>query len=290
MAINLPTDLLRTFVAVTEQGSITSAGKILGRSQPAISLQIKRLENLLDVKLLQRGGRKLLLTEQGQVLFGYASKILGANDEAIARLKNPRVSGQVHLGIPNEFAASFLPVVLKRYAKAHPQVTVKVTCDLSVNLRSRLQNGEFDLVLALDDGHEQQHVACQWTEHVVWVGSPDTTVDKNLPISLIVAPEGCLYRSRIFSTLSNSQTEWRVAYTSPNFSGIRAGVSADLGITAMAKSTVSDGLQILDFPGTLPLLPDIHMHLLLDDEQLPEAAKHLIQHIDSCVKFKAVNS
>ncbi len=286
MPVNLPTDLLRTFVAVAECGSITEAGDLLGRSQPAISLQIKRLEELLDLKLIQRGGKKLVMTDRGRVLFSYAEKILGQNDEVVARLTSPRVSGHVHLGLPNEFAASFLPRVLRRYAKAHPLVTVKVTCDLSVNLQSRLQNGEFDLVLALDDGNTHPHVACRWQEPVVWAGSPDTVIDKHSPIPLIVASEGCLYRSRIFNTLAKTKINWRIAYTSPNLSGIRAGVSADLGITAMAESTVTDGLQILDFPGVLPKLPDVQMHLLFDGKRLPDAARHLIDHIDKCVKTK----
>lgn len=290
MPVNLPTDLLRTFVTVAERGSITEAGDLVGRSQPAISLQIKRLEELLDLKLIQRGGKKLVLTDRGRVLFRYAEKILGQNDEVVARLTSPRLSGHVHLGIPNEFAASFLPTVLRRYSKTHPLVTVKVTCDLSVNLQSRLQNGEFDLVLALGDGNTHPHVAGQWWEPVVWAGSPDTEIDQQSPIPLIVAPEGCLYRSRIFKTLANTKTDWRIAYTSPNLSGIRAGVSADLGITAMAESTVTDGLQILEFPEVLPKLPDVQVHLLFDGKRLPDAARHLIDHIDKCVKTKMQDS
>lgn len=279
MATNLPTDLLRTFVTVARVGSVTVAGDLLGRSQPALSLQIKRLEGMLDVELFHRGGRKLVLSERGKVLFAYAEQILSNNDEAVTRLTRPSLTGHVHLGIPNEFAASFLPAVLRRYAQGHPEVTVQVTCDLSVNLVARLQAGEFDLVLALQDRSVDLPSACQWAEPAVWVGTTGSQAQKTRPLPLILAPQGCVYRARILATLETRNIPWRVAYTSPNFSGIRAGVAAGLGVTAMAQSTVTDGLKRLGPLDQLPALPDVSMQLLHADKRQSRAAKRLIEHI-----------
>ena len=279
MATNLPTDLLRTFVTVAECGSVTTAGEMLGRSQPALSLQIKRLEELLDVQLFHRGGRKLALSERGQMLFTYAEQILSSNDEAVNRLTHPSLKGHVHLGIPNEFAASFLPAVLRRYAQAHADVTVQVTCDLSVNLLARLKAGEFDLVLALQDKPIDLPTPCQWQERAVWVGTTGGQIHKQRPLPLILAPEGCVYRSRILSVLDERGVDWRVAYTSPNFSGIRAGVAAGLGITAMAQSTVTDGIKLLGALEQLPALPDVQMRLLHSKKRSTPAAERLIEHI-----------
>ncbi len=277
--MNLPTDLLRSFVTVAELGGITPACELLGRSQPAVSLQIKRLEELVSMNLFKRDKRKLELTEAGQRLFDYARQMLSLNDEAVARLIRPKVSGNVHLGIPNEFAASFLPSILRHFAQAHPEVTIQVTCDLSVNLLSRLGDGEFDLVLALHDRLATDSSGCAWMEDVVWVGAQGGSFGRDGPVPLIVAPEGCVYRARVIRSLDAMGQSWRIVYTSPNFSGIRAGVAAGLGITAVARSTVADGLKILGAQHRLPRLPDVEMGLHYDPARISSAVYRLVEHI-----------
>lgn len=288
MPQNLPTDLLRSFITVAEHGSITQAGDLLGRSQPAMSLQIKRLEERLAISLFKRGKRKLELTENGKTLFEYAEKILTLNDEAINRLTKPFLRGHVHLGIPNEFAASFLPAILRRYAQTHAEVTVQVSCDLSVNLQSRLQNGEYDLVLALEEGPQETPKSGCWREEVVWVGAEGNEAFRDNPLPLIIAPEGCLYRKRMIESLDAEKHKWQEVYTSSNFSGIYAGVAAGLGITALAKSTVAEGLKELGAAEGLPKLPDVQMSLLYDDKHISAAAKRLVEYINAQVKLKAV--
>ncbi len=282
--MNLPTDLLRAFVTVAQEGSVTAAGEILGRSQPAISLQIKRLEDLLELSLFQRGNRRLTLTEKGKTLYEYADHMLSINDEALNRLTRPSLDGNVHLGLPNEFAVSFLPVILRRYALTHPEVTVQVSCDLSVNLQSRLAEGEFDMVLALEGDRPLSSSVCSWREEVVWAGVAGSQAHRTHPLPLIVAPEGCVYRQRMLQTLDSQDREWRIAYSSPNFSGIKAGVVAGLGITAIARSTLADGFKILGAKEHLPALPNVRMCLLQADDALSPAAQRLVEHISTHVK------
>ncbi len=279
--MNLPIDLLRTFVAVAELGSFTRAGELLGRSQPAISLQIKRLEALLNMPLFLRDSRSLRQTDGGQELFEYARRILALNDEAVACLIHPKIRGNLHLGIPNEFAASFLPDILRRFAQSHPEVEVQVTCDLSVNLLRRLQQKHFDMVLALHSAHEVHSPDAVWMEDVVWVGAPGFSLQANSPLPLIVAPEGCVYRARIIQALNDGARSWRIAYTSPNFSGIYAGVLAGLGVTAVARSTVPEGLRVLGVAERLPTLPGVDMGLHYNREALSLASQRLIEHIRS---------
>lgn len=280
--MNLPTDLLRSFVTVVELGGVSNACETLGRSQPAVSLQIKRLEDLISMPLFLRVNRRLELTEAGQQLFDYARRMLSLNDEAVARLIRPKVSGSVHLGIPNEFAASFLPSILRHYARSHPEITIQVTCDLSINLLKRHKNGEFDLVLALHDQQQAQENSSEaWLEEIVWVGAPGSSADLETPMPLIVAPKGCVYRARIIRTLNAIEQPWRIAYTSPNFSGIRAGVAAGLGITAMSRSSVTDGLKILVSKERLPVLPDVEMGLHYDRAKISAAVYHLVEYISA---------
>ncbi len=279
--MNLPTDLLRSFVTVAELGNFTRAGDLLGRSQPAISLQIKRLEEQVNMPLFLRDSRNLALTDGGQQLFEYARKMLSLNDEAVACLIRPKIKGNVHLGIPNEFAASFLPDILRRFAQSHPEVAVQVTCDLSVNLLARLQQKHFDMVLALQATPEQGASSCAWIEEVVWVGAPGSTLQGKSPLPLIVAPEGCVYRARVISALDSSARPWRIAYTSPNISGIHAGVLAGLGVTAIAKSTVPEGLRPLGTAERLPHLADVEMGLHYDHRSLSAAGQRLVEYIRS---------
>ena len=122
---NLPTDLLRTFVNVTELGGFSKAGSQIGRSQPAVSLQIKRLEELLDTELLIRNGRQLKMTEKGEMLLSYARQILKLNDQAVSSLTRQKLSGHIRLGIPNEFAISFLPNILGKFSHSHPDISLE---------------------------------------------------------------------------------------------------------------------------------------------------------------------
>lgn len=274
---NLPTDLLRTFVTVVDSGGFTRAGELLGRSQPAISLQIKRLEGLAGSPLLQRNGRSLVATEVGRMLLGYARQMLALNDEVLARLDQPKVAGGIRLGIPNEFAGSFLPDILGRFARAHPEITLEVGCDLSTNLLSRLGKGEFDLVFALHDGPPESPSSHGWPEELVWVGSPHHAVHLKSPLPLIVAPHGCIYRKRITESLDRIGKPWRIAYSSPSFGGINAGVQAGLGVTVLARSTVGENQRILGDTRLLPKLAPVQVALHHPDGVAPPALRRLVE-------------
>ncbi|HXH03974.1 MAG TPA: LysR substrate-binding domain-containing protein [Candidatus Competibacteraceae bacterium] len=281
---NLPMELLRSYVTVAELGGFTSAGNRLGRTQPAISLQVKRLEALVGKPLLKRHtGRKLELTEDGALLLDYARHILALNDEVLTRLTQPRISGCVRLGIPNEFAGSFLPEILGKFAQSHPDVTLNVGCDLSINLLARLAQGEFDLVLAL---HERipHDVIEGWVEPLAWVGSPQHNSHSLDPLPLIVAPQGCVYRSRLIQTLESQGREWRIVYSSQSFGGIRAGVMAGLGVTALAARTVPPGLKILEPSERLPPLTEVYARLHYDRAHASEAVLRLVEYMASSAR------
>ncbi|WP_018149848.1 LysR substrate-binding domain-containing protein [Leeia oryzae] len=278
---NLPTDLLRTFVTVIDQGGFSNAGDLLGRSQPAISLQIKRLEELVNVSLFQRTSRSFQLSEEGQVLLAYARSILNLNDEVLARLSKVSLSGVVRLGVPNEFADSFLPDILGKFSQSYPDVTLEVGCELSTHLLAKLDKGEYDLVFGLHATRKVKTTNEGWSEELVWVGSPQHAVYSKSPLPLIVAPIGCVYRQRILETLEQLGRPWRIAYTSPSFGGIKAGVLAGLGVTVLARSAVPDGLRILGAAEKMPKLPDIRVHLHYDQGKVNGAVLGLIDFMSA---------
>ena len=278
--MNLPTDLLRTFVTIVDLGSFSRAADKLGRSQPAISLQIKRLETMLEAKLYERDSRNLTLSTSGVQLVDYARRILALNDEAVVKMLSPELEGRVHLGIPNEFAASQqFPSVLSRFGQSYPEVELQVTCDLSVNLLKNLKRGQFDVVLALHDGSETDYFNEHWREEMVWVVGPDSMANKQTPVPLIVAPEGCIYRQRMINTLNSREKPWHIVYTSQNYGGIRAGVMAGLGVTALARNTVSEGMIVMSGGDSFNRLDEVELGMHYDREKASVAARKLAEFI-----------
>ena len=245
---NLSIDMLRAFVLVSDEGGFTAAAERLGRTQPAVSQQLKKLEQQLGQSLLDREGARLSLTPAGQTLMVYARQILSLNDEAIGAFDKPAVSGRVRLGIPSEFAISLLPKIVSRFAKAYPDVTLEVICDLSRNLTDEAQRDNYDVVLSLHNkvaGKSRRFIK---TDELVWVGSPRQNVNLSSSVPLIVAPDGCIYRQRALQKLDQENQACRIVYTIPDLTGIQAAIEEGLGVTVLARSTVPDALMILQEP------------------------------------------
>lgn len=254
---NLPIDVLRSFATIAELGGYTQAVEILGRSQPALSLQIKRLEELISTNIFIRKNQKLVLTEEGSKLLGYANKILEMNDQAVSSFVKPVLSGQIHLGIPGEFAPKLLPSVVRLFTRHHPGISLKVTCDLSKNLLSESALNKFDVILSLHDDPETiQHERIK-TDELVWVASNDFNPNNQSTLQLVAAPQGCKYRRRATQTLDSIRQPWKIAYTIPDISGIQAILEEGLGVTVLAKSIVPDHLQIIEPSKLFPKLGNI---------------------------------
>lgn len=257
---NIPTDLLRSFVSAIDTGNFTRAAEAVGRTQSAVSLQIKRLEEIVGVRLFHRDAHNLHLTNEGATVAQYARRMLALNDEVLALLNSPKVSGRVRLGAPHEYTASLLPVILGRFAQSHPNVILEVTSDLSRNLLQRHQNGEFDLVVALHEegsvGGTQVH-----TEPLVWFTSVDHDRQRQDPLPLVVAPSPCIYRARMLQTLKKTGVSARISYLSSSYDAILAAVRAGLGVTAMARSTIPGDARILSERDGLPSLGDLDLRL-----------------------------
>lgn len=281
--MNLPTDLLRTFVTIADLGGVTRAAAVLSRSQPAISLQVKRLEEMLDTRLLTRRGRRMQPTEEGALLLEYARQMLRLNDEVVTSMIRPKVAGHVRLGIPNEFAMSVLPVILGRFAQSHPDVTLEVNCALSTHLLEGLSNKEFDVVLAIHDTPPKQ-AQLLWREKLVWVSAREHNSDTNQPVPLIVAPRGCVYRKRIIDTLSEKEVPWRIVYTSTSYGGIRAAALAGLGVTALAQSTMPEGLRQLPSGVRYPALKPAEVAIHVERAQASDATLRLVDHVSSSIQ------
>lgn len=280
---NIPTDLLRTFVTIKDLGGFTSAGELLGRSQPAISLQVKKLEEILGTKIFLRGS-SLELTEDGEYLYEAARRILEINDQVIARVRGDNISGKVRLGIPNDFELAFLPRALRKLSKVYPNIIVEVDCEISKVILQRYQKGHYDIALAMErakenedrDSRDYRLEGLEWvyTEGHLASGDDD-------PIPLIAYPQGCVYRSMMEEALQTQKHPYRFTYTSTSLLGIFSAVEEGLGITAMASSVIPDHLRHAESTATLPPLERVCIGLYYKEPELNVASRHVLDFLRS---------
>ncbi|MEJ6744937.1 MAG: LysR substrate-binding domain-containing protein [Porticoccaceae bacterium] len=273
---NLPMDLLRAFVSVAQLNSFTKAGEILGRSQPAVSLQIQRLEELIDEPLLTRNGKSLDLTDAGESLYDYANQILALNDLAISQITKSTISGRIRLGIPSEFATALLPKIVSRFAKAYPSVTLEVNCELSKKLLSKEGKANHELILALEDNPSKTASDLLKTDDLVWVASRDHNTQKVSIVPLIAAAEGCIYRHRAIKILDHHQQPWQIVYTIPDLTGIQHAIEEGLGVTVLARSTVPENLKILSPSARFPDLGEVGISLICSTKNRKNKAVELL--------------
>lgn len=279
---NYSTELLRSFVAVVDHGGFSQAGVVVGRSQPAMSLQIKRLEALVGAELIRRSSREIELTETGALVLDYGRRILGLNDELQHRLQQSQLSGKVRLGIPNEFAMSYLPQILGGFTRRYPDVRLEVVSQLSKDLLNEQKAQQLDLVIAFNERTEIPSAAA-WTEELVWVQSKSMALEQQESLPLIVAPRGCTYRERMLEILERNQASWQIVYTGTSYGGIRAAVMAGLGVTALAKSTVPAELQMVEHSNRLPRLKNARVSLHFLSNNPDQLVRRLAEFIKQSV-------
>ena len=274
---NLPMDLLRAFVSVSQLRSFTKAGELLGRSQPAVTLKIKRLEELVDQKLFLRGRKSLELSDSGIALYNYAKQILTLNDLAISQISKSTVHGKIRLGIPSEFATVLLPKIISRFAKAYPNVALEVNCELSKYLLTRAGRESHDLILVLVDQDTDLDGDLVKTDELVWVSSKKFNRTKKDAVPLIVASEGCIYRHTAMTGLSNASLSWKIVYTNPDLTGIQYAIQEGLGVTVLSRSIVPENLHILSASAGLPSLDRVSINIICNEQRSNDEAIELLK-------------
>jgi DNA-binding transcriptional LysR family regulator len=272
-------DMLRTFVAVADNAGFTRAAERVERTQSTVSLQIKKLEDNLGRRVFERSGRALQLTADGEILIGYARRLLQLADEAHLSILESDVGGAVRLGTPEDFATVYLPNILARFSRTHPAVALEVNCNFSAHLLEGFSKGEYDIILLKREPQGPAGGIPVWRDVLVWVTEPKFILNSGQPIPLVLAPAPDIYRKRAISALDAAKMRWRIAYTSTSSEGIHAAVRAGLGVTVLSKGMVPDGLVIVSDQQGLPALPDTEIALYKAPGSLSRAAELLAQDI-----------
>ncbi|ADK99994.1 LysR substrate-binding domain-containing protein [Brevundimonas subvibrioides] len=257
--MNLDIDLLRTFVAVVETGSFTRSAALMGRTQPAISLQIRRLEEQMGAPLLDRSGRSVTLTTEGASLLPQARKLLRLNDEIVSTMGEGDLEGEVRFGAPEDIATMHLPGILGAFARAHPRIKLAVTCDYTSNLLDQMSRGMLDLALIKREPMGPDLGVRVWREPLVWVAL-DASILELSPLPLIVAPAPDIYRKRALGTLDAAGLSYRASFTSPSLSGQMAALRAGLGVGVLPAAMAPRDLSVLH--AGLPPLSDSEIALV----------------------------
>ncbi|MFT4960817.1 MAG: DNA-binding transcriptional LysR family regulator [Paracoccaceae bacterium] len=253
MMRNLDITTLRSFVAVADSGGVTRAAGFLHLTQSAVSMQMKRLETLLGLELLDRSGRTIALTASGDQLLGYARRMIALNDEVIGRLTHQAFEGHVVLGVPHDIVYPVIPRVLQRFNAAYPRVKVELISSFSRALKEQFSKGECDLILTTESsGNPDCETIAERPLH--WIGAPDGSVWRQRPLRLAFCRH-CLFRPKVIAALDAAEIPWEMMVDTESDRTIEATVSADLAIHAVLEGTEAPYLAPIDHGGNLPDLP-----------------------------------
>ncbi len=251
MAVNLPTELLRSFAAIVDSGSMLRATERVFVTQSALSLQMKRLEETLQTPLFHRDGRRLTLTPAGQTLLTFARDILNTNDRAVATLTGDALAGPVRVGLVQDFAETLLSGVLSRFAKLHEETQLQARVAGSAELLELLASDRLDVVLCMGAGDDPAAVK---TVPMVWLGDPELARLPVLPLAVLEPP--CRFRDAALAALEAAGHPYRIVVETPNLSALRAALESDLCVTCRTDMVLQRRIDPADAP-SLPPLPSV---------------------------------
>ncbi|WP_429034896.1 LysR family transcriptional regulator [Aeromonas media] len=277
--------LLQSFVAIVETGSFTRAGERMHLTQSTISQQMRRLEQQLGCPLLDRSGRQVVTTAQGETLLGLARRILGLLAQVGDRVGE--ASLPLRLGVPEDFAAGAMTAVLAAFARQYPEVRLEVQSDLSHALWQAFEAGELDLAL-IKQGRGQGEPIARWREPLAWVDSRDWPAGERDPVPLVVFPSEGLYRRQITDTLDARGIPWRIAYVSASLASLQGAVSAGIGVSLLPTRLLQpDQVELTHWPSVRPV--ELALHLGAgSSESLARLCEALIALCDEVMGEEAI--
>ncbi|KIC07286.1 LysR family transcriptional regulator [Leisingera sp. ANG-M1] len=259
MVRNLDITTLRSFVAVADHGGVTRAAGFLHLTQSAVSMQLKRLEELLGLDLLDRSGRSIALTASGEQLLAYARRMVAMNDEVIARLTDQAFEGEVILGVPHDVVHPVIPQVMQRFNASYPRVNVNLCTSNTRELKAEFARGKMDLILTTETGAGEGSETIHQMP-LRWVGAVNGSAWRQRPLRLGFCRK-CIFRTEATAALDAEGAAWEMALDSDSDRTVEATVSADLAVGVLLEGTQPPHQELIDHGGTLPELPVQHINL-----------------------------
>jgi DNA-binding transcriptional LysR family regulator len=284
---HLNIDALRTFISIVDLNGFNKAADKVNRSQSAVSMQMKKLEEMTGHGLFERSGKKHLLTNQGEVLLSYARKIIDLNDEAFLTLKDSKLKGKVRIGLQIDFAETSLPRTLIEFARKYPEVLMDLKIDTSDVLQQQLIARKLDMAiyLAQDTSGELQSQVLG-TFPLKWIYSPPYHISslRKPPLPLVVLGPNCKIRQLASLALNNAGISWRIAFTSSSLSATWSALGAGIGISARTTIGLPSSLKIIPALFGLPKLPAVHAYLCTAGKNDSAVVLHLKNYLLQALK------
>lgn len=279
--------LLRSFVAVSRTGSISSAALRVGRTQSAVSMQMQRLEDVIGQPILHRTGAGVRLTATGDRLLSYAEKILGAHDEAVADLSGTRLQGSISFGCPEDYLTAFFPEILKGFTELNSGVEIEVVCAPTVELRPLLHRRRIELALiSLPVESEVSRIIRP--ESFVWVANapaPKILGNKALPLALS-APDTLDHRAAC-DAMERAGRAYRISFASNSLAGLLAVARSGQAISVVTRAAVPNDLCVLEAP--MPPLPDIGISLAYASTRPSAVVRAFGEFVEGNLRLRALS-
>ena len=290
----LELDLLKTLVAISDTGNFSAAAEVVYRTPSAVSMQVKRIEELLGRAVFTRDSRQVSLTHDGEILLAHARVVLALNREVVAQFITPEVAGIVRLGAPDDAAERFLPMMLKRFSDSHPGVVVDVVVDGSTALLKQVLNQQIDISLITCEPNGEfknavvEGVEILYVEDLVWAGVKGGAAASKSPLPVSVWDEGCVWRKAGLDGLISLGRNYREAFQSAHISGQKAAILADLAVAPLPRSSIGGDIVVVDEKHGLPTLPQYALGMVVSHN--PSApVKAASDHLRACFAGKQVN-
>lgn len=281
MMPTLDPELLQAFVAVAEQRSFTRAAVALNRTQSAVSMQVKRLEERLQAELFHRSKTNVDLSAAGEGLLGYARRILSLNEEAVGRVREQNIEGRVRLGVMDDYGTLIVPPLLASFVASFPLIHIEMETGLTSTMTDRLGEA-YDLVIAMHPEGRTEGELLR-TEQAVWAASAEHRVEQLEPLPVALYPQGCLFRKWAMQALDKAGRPWRLAFVSHSLSAVEAIAAQGLAVTVVKSGTFPSTLRRLSARDGMPSLPRAQI-CLHRAPKLSRAATLLADHLVSALR------
>jgi DNA-binding transcriptional LysR family regulator len=280
MAHLLDIDQLRTLIAIADTGSFTKAAEVVHKTQSAVSMQMKRLEERVGRDIFEKDGRASRLTEEGERLLDYARRIVSLSHDCVLSFTDDALSGRVKLGLPDDYADRYLPEILAKFTRSNSRVEVTVICEPTPDLVDRMQKGELDLAIITHSDHRGPAEVIRH-ERLLWVTAARSQIHEDNVVPLALGRPTCNWRQAATERLERAGRPFRILYASWNSTAVGAAVVAGLAVSVLPESAVRPGMRVLGPSDGFPALPSVKIALIRNRMEPSPLADKLAEHIIS---------
>lgn len=277
-AAPLDLDQLQTFITIADSGSFTRAAEEVHRTQSAVSMQMRRLEERVGKQLFEKDGRTNRLTEDGERLLAYARRLIRLNRETLAAFDDHSLEGHIKIGTPDDYADRFLPEIMARFLRSNPRVELSVVCEPTANLVEQIRRGQLDIALVTHDDDKGRSEVVR-REPLLWVGSMNHEVHQEEILPLALGRPSCLWRRTACDVLDQMNRDYRIIFTSWSATVIMAAVLSGLAVSVLPECALRPGMRILGESDGFGALPDCRIGILRGHSSQPQIVDALARHI-----------